>query len=103
MYINGTGLLTDAMHDSRGACRFPSQCLASVEGGWLAFTQQLLSARITVAGQWRNLTALPEHSESGQVVGLNGRLFSAVPQGKRVRFKSEAWNCGSQNEYGNRL
>jgi hypothetical protein len=27
-----------------------------------------LHARITVAGQWRNFTALPEHSESGQKV-----------------------------------
>jgi hypothetical protein len=41
-----------------------------------------LRARITVAGQWRNLTALPEHSESGQRVGVNGQRFDAMPQEK---------------------
>jgi len=42
-----------------------------------------LRARITVAGQWRSLTALPEHSESGQRVEWDGRRYDAMPQRKR--------------------
>jgi len=36
MYADGTGLLTYAMHDGRGADRFPSQCAAASVGaaGW---------------------------------------------------------------------
>jgi hypothetical protein len=38
-------------------------------------------ARITVAGQWRNLTALPEHSVAGQKNWMNNRKKS---HGRRI-------------------
>jgi hypothetical protein len=73
MYADGTGLLTDAMHDGRGAGSLPFptpdgsqwEALANIHAAKLR-----LRARITVAGQWRILTALPEHSESGQRVAV---------------------------------
>jgi hypothetical protein len=75
MYADGTGLLTDAMHVGRGADRFSSRVLWAISGKLMADIHAAmvrLRARITVAGQWRSFTALPEHSESGQRVGLNG-------------------------------
>jgi hypothetical protein len=68
-----------------GAGRFPSRRLVASVGRPLAnihAAKMRLRARITVAGQWRNLTALPEHSESGQRVGVNGQRFDAMPQEK---------------------
>jgi len=75
MYVDGTGLLTDAMHVGHGADRFSSRVPWHSVGSFLANIHAAivrLRARITVAGQWRSLTALPEHSESGQSVELNG-------------------------------
>ncbi len=70
MYADGTGLLTDAMHDGRRTWLLPFpmrwhqwERLAGIHAAVVR-----LRARITVAGQWRSLTALPEHSESGQRV-----------------------------------
>jgi len=50
------------------AAPFPMHGHQWKAAGWHSRNNGLLRARITVAGQWRNLTALPEHSESGQVV-----------------------------------
>jgi hypothetical protein len=73
MYADGTGLLTDAMHAGRWCWSLPFPSPGGISGRPLAnihTARLLLRARITVAGQWRILTALPEHSESGQRVGV---------------------------------
>lgn len=71
MYADGTGLLTDAMHVGRGTWPLPFPMRKRHQWERLAgihAAMKRLRARITVAGQWRSLTALPEHSESGQRV-----------------------------------
>ena len=41
MYADGTGLLTDAMHDGRGTWLLPFPMRDGISGsGWLAFTQR---------------------------------------------------------------
>lgn len=70
MYADGTGLLTDAIHVSRGAWPhpFPTRWHQWEQLGWHSRSDETAACANTVAGQWRSLTALPEHSESGQRV-----------------------------------
>ena len=89
-----TGLLTYA-----GECRpktgcFPSRRLAaSVGGSWLAFTPlgaAEAACAITVAGQWRSFTALPEHSVAGKGYVWDGGQ-SALPA---AGFETSLVLCG---------
>ena len=63
MYADGTGLLTVAIHDGQGVGALPSRCRGNQweVSGEHSHSDERLRARITVAGQWRILTALPEH------------------------------------------
>jgi len=88
MYADGTGLLTDAMHVGRGAWPLPFPMRDGTVGaaGWHSRSEVRLRARITVAGQWRSLTALPEHSESGQRV-LSWTAGGTMPGRRRNRVR----------------
>ncbi len=60
--------------------------LANIHNSRLStFETQKLRA-FTVAGQWRNFTALPEHSITGQRWTLHDRRYAASRR-KWVRFK----------------
>src|SRR5580700_8678566 len=88
----GTGLLTYAIHAGGGTGCFPSRRLAATVGGpWPAFTRcsplpARRCARITVAGQWRSFTALPEHSATGQRWRLNDFPVRAAAEWARLKF-----------------
>src|ERR1039457_4308693 len=83
----GTGLLTYAGTCGRRTGPFPSRRLAaSVGGSWLhslpAPVRRGAACAFTVAGQWRNFTALPEHSVAGKGCGWHGGQLQA---GRRTR------------------
>ena len=85
MCDNETGLLTVAIHTGHVGWLFPSR-RDGISGSSLAGIHARLRecARITVAGQWRNFTALPEHFAAEQGWrGATGDAGSSRSQGAK--------------------
>ena len=87
MYDNKTGLLTVAMHACGIGGSLPDEDQWERPAGiHVRFGRR---ARITVAGQWRSLTALPEHLVAEQVK-WRGSSSVSLDRRTRARFQFEA-------------
>ena len=87
MYADGTGLLTYAMHDGRGAWSLPFPMHDGISGsGWLAFTQQ-----------WNGCVRESQLRGSG---GVSPRFPSIPNRDKGFEVERSAVRCHAARKKG---
>jgi len=101
MYADGTGLLTYAMHDGRGAGRFPSRRrMAAVESVWLTFIPRWAGSmrESQLRGSGGVSPRFPSIPNRDKVLGRTAGV--ELPCRRKIKANSSlrhGWG-GSQNE-----